>query len=545
MRVFKGQLLAHDRRTLTQMAQVYQPIQQDLVTRIKALEKDLADLDTYTEGKAKRLERYQDLLEQVDTQLGRFRRPGQMMLLNAQGTAVKLAQNHALGLAGVQDARVMAGWNRLNTAALENIVGRMGNGASLERYFDDLTSQTAAILRQELQSGVALGLNPRLVAGRLEDLVNYSAVRLESAARNEMLGAYRAAALQNYADNADVLDGWAWHSALDKTTCPACLTLHGREFPLTEQFMKTHGRCRCSPIPLVKGYGNPFAGQGEAYFAKLTPDKQDKHLRYSGGSASGDAYREGKVTLADFLTLRKNEEWGDRYEAFRSLTDVETAATLRIAAMPKAKRATKPKATPTDPAAPNHKARAKEIRAIDQDYFETKDELSAWIIDQTPTIERSGSNNALYNYFGEDYKRINRKARKGDAPEADAEVAAIDRAIASVGTPTPLKLYRGVSGEGSTAAMLRGVKPGDVIADRGFVSTSLDEDVATRFASRGEDFVLEMYAPLGTKGLYAEPWADFDEAELLLGRNTPMIVREVIPSKTGKKPTRLIVEIVA
>ena len=107
------------------------------------------------------------------------------------------------------------------------------------------------------------------------------------------------------------------------------------------------------------------------------------------------------------------------------------------------------------------------------------------------------------------------------------EIAGLDGAIESA---PPLKsditVYRGIKGNGLD--FFEGLKKGDVYTDKGFVSTTLDTDVATKFAVQGNMYqgvILRMKLPAGTKGLYPTSVTGLTslssrEAEFLLPRDT-------------------------
>jgi hypothetical protein len=107
------------------------------------------------------------------------------------------------------------------------------------------------------------------------------------------------------------------------------------------------------------------------------------------------------------------------------------------------------------------------------------------------------------------------------------EIAGLDGAIESA---PPLKsdttVYRGIKGNGLD--FFEGLKKGDVFEDKGFVSTTLDTNVATKFAVQGnmyQGIVLRMTLPKGTKGLYPTSVTGLTnlssrEAEFLLPRDS-------------------------
>lgn len=328
---YRRELLALDEAALKRLVGEYARVRERWLTSIDALVDQIA-AEGPTPAQAARLSRLNTLLGQIDAEMSRLSGRAYQLTLTGQRAATILAGEHALALAAVQTgspagaARLAATWARLPTGAVESLIGRMQDGASLERYFRALPAETATTIQQALVDGIASGLNPNAVAAKLRGQTNIALEKLITVTRNEMLASYRAATLANYQANADILDGWIWVASLSSRTCPACLALHGREFPLTETFQKSHSRCRCSSVPLLKGFDNQLAGGGERFFAAQDAGTQDKILRVMGG---GKAYRDGDVDLEDFIVLQKNARWGDSYNPARSLDAAKDNASKR------------------------------------------------------------------------------------------------------------------------------------------------------------------------------------------------------------------------
>lgn len=87
-------------------------------------------------------------------------------------------------------------------------------------------------------------------------------------------------------------------------------------------------------------------------------------------------------------------------------------------------------------------------------------------------------------------------------------------------------VYRGIKGNGLD--FFEALKAGDVFQDKGFVSTTLDTDVARRFSVQGDMYqgiVMRMKLPAGTKGLYPTSVTGLSsmssrEAEFVLPRDS-------------------------
>lgn len=142
--------------------------------------------------------------------------------------------------------------------ALTAIVDR--TAGQIESRLNPLPAETADVVRRELIRGVAVGANPRETAARMveraEGEFNGGLTRALAIARTETIDAHRAAAERGQARHAGVLTGWVWDCALAERTCPACLSMDGREFPLETPGPQGHVNCRCSRRPKTKSWAD-------------------------------------------------------------------------------------------------------------------------------------------------------------------------------------------------------------------------------------------------------------------------------------------------
>jgi hypothetical protein len=139
---------------------------------------------------------------------------------------------------------------------------------------------------------------------------------------------------------------------------------------------------------------------------------------------------------------------------------------------------------------------------------------------------------ALKEYKSYGYGKINEYLRTGHgAQHAGIEqtkdyIKAIDKVMANApGLPEPIITYR-VVGQGNLATQIDelfdGLGPGDVWIDKGYSSTSLDEDFITTFKN---GWTIKIENPQGTKGVMIDGLKSLDnyvneENEWLLPRNT-------------------------
>lgn len=145
---------------------------------------------------------------------------------------------------------------------------------------------------------------------------------------------------------------------------------------------------------------------------------------------------------------------------------------------------------------------------------------------------------------------INSMARTGDTyagkgtPEykkaVKEEIKVLEKALDRAELPENLVLYRGASFEAlgyklsifDPKPSLQELKAlvGKEFVDKGFMSTSLSEEVGEAFSAGA--LKLKLYAPKGTKGAYISPKGDPNrEREVLLQRNTRFQVLDVKEKK--------------
>jgi SPP1 gp7 family putative phage head morphogenesis protein len=193
----------------------------------------------------------------------------------------------------------------LNAEALRAIVAQIyGPGSPLSPILASLGPAAEKAAQEALVRGIAAGLNPNVVARQIVDQARgLSTYRARLISRTETLRAYRTAELESYKDTAGVVRGWAWHSALDRRTCPACWAMHGQVFD-TEQPMGTHPNCRCSMVPVTRRLGPPISGSTQ--FRDLPEADQLAIL----GPAKHAAYKAGDLQLPDLVRSKTTPEWG-------------------------------------------------------------------------------------------------------------------------------------------------------------------------------------------------------------------------------------------
>lgn len=225
-----------------------------------------------------------------------------------------------------------------------------GYGHALEAIVNRTTQQVTSLARPiaddayqamlaELTRGVALGVNPQVVGRRIIQRTrggfDGGLSRATRIARTEMLDAHRNAAHAVDQTNADVLAGWRWNAKLSRTTCPACLSMSGREFPVEVPGPHGHVNCRCARTPVTKSWAQlGFAGMEDTRPAAPDPEawfwSQPRAVQLAiMGPTRLRLLEEHAVTWDDLAVEVHNPGWRTSYQP-RTLTDLRSMARLAM-----------------------------------------------------------------------------------------------------------------------------------------------------------------------------------------------------------------------
>lgn len=155
--------------------------------------------------------------------------------------------------------------------------------------------------------------------------------RTLTVAGTEVMDAHRAGAVIGQQEHDDVVTGWIWTARLDRSTCPACLSMHGSLHKVSEPGPLGHPRCRCIRVPKTKswkelgfdlGLEDPpepedMVRDAQKWFWGLPKKEQ---LQIMGPSRLA-LLKDGEITWSDLAVRRKNPGWRDSY-AVRNVRDL-------------------------------------------------------------------------------------------------------------------------------------------------------------------------------------------------------------------------------
>jgi SPP1 gp7 family putative phage head morphogenesis protein len=293
-------LLERDQATLAEMARRYTAVRDALEPQMQLLVQEIQaqGLRRTSLGQIARLERYQTLLSQVEVQIGLYSEQV------APDLATRQLEYVQLGLfdgAQYLDAAAMAGFNRLPVEAIEIAIGYAADGTPLQQLLAASWPDATDQLTQALINGLGEGKNPREIARRMSQATGASLTRMQTIARTETLRAYRTASHQQY--QAAGVEQWIRVEAMDRRTCPGCLALDGKRYPI-DQRPFDHPRGRMTLIPDV----GLERGQSMQEWFRSQPEEQQREQLQSPRRYEGLV--RGDFAWEDMAKIVDDPVWG-------------------------------------------------------------------------------------------------------------------------------------------------------------------------------------------------------------------------------------------
>jgi SPP1 gp7 family putative phage head morphogenesis protein len=319
--IFRLGILRRERKTAALLASDYREAAKAMRADLDSLLVKIAEAreagETVGESWLLRQRRFESLLIQVDEEIRKFSAIAEGRIIEAQGQAIEasLAQSYELMGAAVGNVPgVNISFHRLPKLAVENLAGFLADGSPLSSILSALSADAVSVVRASLINGVVSGQGVREIARGMREALGGNLRRAQVLARTEVLRAYRETSRQTYSANRDVLNGWRWHSALDRRTCAICYAMHGTLHGFNET-LNDHPQGRCVMLPETKSYrelgldipdDRRPVESGESRFAKLTAEQQQAVL----GRGAYERYRAGKLKLPDLVGERVDPKWG-------------------------------------------------------------------------------------------------------------------------------------------------------------------------------------------------------------------------------------------
>ena len=318
---FRRQLLQQERAAASQMVRAYGESWARIRVDILRVQAQLAAGDT-TPWRIQQDARLQSVQAQIEAEIRRFAPYAAQSATQMQQAAIEAAvRNAGQAIEAAGGPAVTMRFDKLNTGAVETLVGYASDGSPLQALFEDIGQGVAPRMTATLAQGIALGWNPRVTARQMRAAYGMGLSRALTMARTETLRAYRESTAQVYQRNADILEGWIWVCACDRRSCASCWAMHGSLHALDER-LDDHPNGRCAMAPKVRDRPNRIGATGAERFAALGADDQ----RYILGPGMYEAWKDGQVSLTPYgansiVGRRDDAQWGTMRHA-RSLRDV-------------------------------------------------------------------------------------------------------------------------------------------------------------------------------------------------------------------------------
>lgn len=219
-------------------------------------------------------------------------------------------------------AGIVVAWDSVSPEAIAAMVERTTK--RIHALSKPIPADIERLMKRELLRGISVGANPRETARRImrrtEGNFNGGLDRALTIARTETLDAHRAGAATAARQNADILNGWRWSCSLSGRTCPACLSMHGREFRTDEVGPAGHANCRCARIDITRSWADlgfdieepkDTFPDAQAWYDGLTPDSQTAIM----GKTRRDLLANGDINWDDLATKHENPGWRPSWQA--------------------------------------------------------------------------------------------------------------------------------------------------------------------------------------------------------------------------------------
>ncbi len=302
---FRKALEARDNKALNQIIQAYGAMYQRLQDKIKVLTLEIANIENLTAANIRKLDSYKSLIVSIEKELTKFQGYAGTVMQQAASDAIKAGVKNARLLTLAGNPTVAASFKNLNPKAVENLISYFGEGSALMKRLDELAGTNSLRVAQTIIDNVALGKNPKTIAGLIKNSLGGGLTDALRMTRTVQIYSYREANRATYLANADLVEGWVWMAELDDLTCEACYIEHGT-FHKNDETLNGHYNCRCTPLPVTIGSQNPITESGIDKFNNMDESQQ----RALVGDSKYDLISSGKIQFQDLLTTRESDVYG-------------------------------------------------------------------------------------------------------------------------------------------------------------------------------------------------------------------------------------------
>lgn len=301
-RAFKAAIDRQDAAALTRLAKAYSQLYGRMQGKLDSLLLAISQLESPTQGQVMRLSQYKNLISALESELTKYAAYVEVEIRNTADAAVGMAIKQTeqfLRAAGYTMTR------SLPKNAIYSMLGFLQEDSPLWKRIGELAPFNTQKVANALLEAVTFGYNPAKTAKLFENVMGGGLTDAMRMTRTAQLYATREASRAMYVANEDVVEGWIWWSSLDSDTCMACAVEHGT-IHSNDESMDSHYNCRCTSIPVVKGYNDEIK-TGADWFSGL-PESQQREMM---GNKAFEAWQAGAFDLSDMATRRHDDVYGE------------------------------------------------------------------------------------------------------------------------------------------------------------------------------------------------------------------------------------------
>lgn len=200
----------------------------------------------------------------------------------------------------------------VNSASLQAVLAQVQQRSAVTAMLQRYAATGARSAADRLVTAIALGENPRKIAGAIRADLQTEAWKALRIARTEVIRAHTAGAIGQMRQTPTITPSYEWSARGD--ACIGCQASHGRVFPISEVPAR-HPNCRCVMMPVIidPTTGKPLSQPIETGQDRIDRMSMDEAAKLYGKRRAELLKAPGKarVPLSDMQTIRPSETWGD------------------------------------------------------------------------------------------------------------------------------------------------------------------------------------------------------------------------------------------
>lgn len=201
----------------------------------------------------------------------------------------------------------------VNQPSLQAVLAQVQQRSAVLNMLQGHAKKGAKAAADRLVTAVALGENPRKIAGAIRADLNTEAWKALRIARTEVIRAHTAGAIGQMRQTPTITPSYEWN-ARSASACIACLANHGNIYPIGTTPAR-HPNCKCVMLPVVI---DPTTGKPLSQPLETGQDVIDRMPMSEATERFGKRRAEllkspdtRNVPVSEMVKLRPSEVWGD------------------------------------------------------------------------------------------------------------------------------------------------------------------------------------------------------------------------------------------